>query len=127
MQTQAASIDRQANNAAVPPSGFRAPWVIFGAGLLARVLYMTLAHTWRVPYRQDHFEFGWEAARIARSVATGHGYSDPFILGNTGPTAWLPPLFPLMIAGCFRLFGVYTSRSGRGGSGLFTQRRCSIR
>jgi hypothetical protein len=69
---------------------------------------VTLAHTYRVTRFEDHFQFGWEAARIARAVATGHGYSDPFILGNTGPTAWLPPLFPLLIAGCFKLFGVYT-------------------
>jgi 4-amino-4-deoxy-L-arabinose transferase-like glycosyltransferase len=81
---------------------------MFWAGLIVRIAYMTLAHTYKVTRYEDHFEFGWEAARIARSLATGHGYSDPFILGGTGPTAWLPPLFPLLIAGCFKLFGVYT-------------------
>jgi hypothetical protein len=86
----------------------RLVWRIFWVGLIVRIAYMTLAHTYRVTRYEDHFEFGWEAARIARSVATGHGYSDPFILGNTGPTAWLPPLFPLLIAACFKLFGPYT-------------------
>lgn len=89
-------------------SASRLVWRIFWAGLIVRIAYMTLAHTYRVSSYQDHFQFGWEAARIARSVATGHGYSDPFILGNTGPTAWLPPLFPLMIAACFKFFGPYT-------------------
>jgi len=81
---------------------------MFWAGLIVRIAYVTLANTYRVTRFEDHFEFGWEAARIARSVATGHGYGNPFILGNTGPTAWLPPLFPLLIAGCFKLFGPYT-------------------
>jgi 4-amino-4-deoxy-L-arabinose transferase-like glycosyltransferase len=83
-------------------------WPIFWAALLVRVAYMTLAHTYRIHPYEDHFEFGWEAARIARSLVTGHGYADPFIFGDTGPTAWLPPLYPLLIAGCFKLFGVYT-------------------
>jgi 4-amino-4-deoxy-L-arabinose transferase-like glycosyltransferase len=86
----------------------RLVWRIFWVGLIVRIAYMTLAHTYKVTRYEDHFEFGWEAARIARSVATGHGYSDPFILGNTGPTAWLPPLVPLLIAVCFKLFGPYT-------------------
>ncbi|AXC11040.1 glycosyl transferase, family 2 [Acidisarcina polymorpha] len=86
---------------------FRPPVRIFWLGLMVRIAYMTLAHTYKVTQYEDHFEFGWEAARIARSLATGHGYSDPFILGGTGPTAWLPPVFPLMIAACFKLFGVY--------------------
>ncbi len=81
---------------------------MFWVGLIVRIAYVTLAHTYRVTRFEDHFEFGWEAARIARSVATGHGYGNPFILGDTGPSAWLPPLFPLLIAACFKLFGVYT-------------------
>jgi len=81
---------------------------MFWVGLIVRLAYVTLAHTYKVTRFEDHFEFGWEAARIARSLATDHGYSNPFILGNTGPTAWLPPLFPLLIAGCFKLFGAYT-------------------
>ena len=83
-------------------------WRMFWVGLIVRIAYVILAHTYRVTSFEDHFEFGFEAARIGRSLAIGHGYSDPFILGGTGPTAWLPPLFPLLIAACFKLFGVYT-------------------
>jgi len=86
----------------------RLPWRMFWLSLAVRIAYVTLAHTYRVTRYEDHFEFGWEAARIARSLATGHGYGSPFILGNTGPTAWLPPLFPLLIASCFKFFGAYT-------------------
>jgi 4-amino-4-deoxy-L-arabinose transferase-like glycosyltransferase len=50
-------------------------------------------------------------ARIARALVTGYGYADPFS-GHTGPTAWVPPLYPLLIAAVFRLAGVYTALSG---------------
>jgi len=34
----------------------------------------------------DHFGFGWEMGRIARSIALGEGFSNPYG-GHTGPTA----------------------------------------
>jgi 4-amino-4-deoxy-L-arabinose transferase-like glycosyltransferase len=99
--------DRQAQSPAKPHS----PRLIFWTALLIRVLYVTLAHTWRVRVNEDHFGFGWEAGRIARSLVTGQGYANPFITGHTGPTAWLPPAYPLLIAAAFKLFGVYTPLS----------------
>ena len=92
------------------PPNFRAPRAIFWTGLLLRVLYITLAHTYRIRLFEDHMQFGWEMGRIARALATGFGYADPFT-GHTGPTAWLPPLYPLVLAGVFKLFGVYTPLS----------------
>jgi 4-amino-4-deoxy-L-arabinose transferase-like glycosyltransferase len=93
-----------------PTRASRTPWRIFWIGLLIRVLYMTLAHTWRIRLLSDHFQFGWEMGRIARALATGHGYADPF-MGPSGPTAWCSPGYPLLLAGVFKLFGVYTSLS----------------
>jgi hypothetical protein len=87
---------------------------IFWTGFLVRVLYITLAHTYRIRLAEDHFQFGWEAGRIARALVTGYGYSDPFAnayIAHTGPTAWLPPLYPLLMAAIFRVFGVYTHAS----------------
>src|SRR6185437_16136854 len=82
----------------------RAPWRIFWTALILRLLYMTLAHTWRIRPYQDHFGFGWEAGRIARALVGGWGYADVFsdaAFPHTGPTAWLPPLYPLLLAGIF--------------------------
>ncbi len=71
---------------------------------------MTLAHTWRIRPYEDHFQFGWEMARIARALVSGHGFADPFH-GRTGPTAWVTPAYPLLIAAVFKLFGVYSAFS----------------
>jgi hypothetical protein len=96
------------------PNPLRAPARIFWVAFAVRVLYMTLAHTYRIRVSEDHFQFGWEAGRIARALVTGYGYADPFanaFLAHTGPTAWLPPLYPLLMAAIFRVFGVYTHAS----------------
>src|ERR1700733_4990702 len=101
----------------VPGRGLRAPWRIFWVALVVRVLYMTLAHTYRIRVADDHFQYGWEAARIARALVQGSGYADPFsnsFIAHTGPTAWLPPLYPLLIAAVFKVFGVYTLASAWG-------------
>lgn len=84
---------------------------LFWTGLIVRVLYLTIAHTYRFRITEDHFQFGWEMGRIGRALATGYGFADPFD-GHTGPTAWNPPLYPLLIGGVFRIFGVYTRTSG---------------
>ena len=89
---------------------FQTTWTVFWVAFLVRVLYMTLAHTYHLRTGQDHFEFGYEMGRVAQALATGHGYADPFI-GHTGPTTWVPPLYPLLLAGVFKICGVYTLRS----------------
>jgi 4-amino-4-deoxy-L-arabinose transferase-like glycosyltransferase len=89
---------------------WRAPWSIFWIALFVRIAYMTLAHTWHIRPYYDHFTFGYEMGRIARALATGYGYADPF-WGHTGPTAWVPPIYPWILAADFKLFGVYSSLS----------------
>lgn len=54
--------------------------------------------------------FFQETGNIARSLALGHGFSDLFRQG-TGPTAWLTPIYPLLLAGIFRAFGIFTATS----------------
>lgn len=54
--------------------------------------------------------FQTETGHIAFSIATGKGFSSPF-QRDTGPTAWLAPVYPYLLAGIFRIFGIYTLRS----------------
>lgn len=78
--------------------------------LLLRLAVITVGHTYRITPRRDHFQFGWEMGRLARSIATGHGFSSPTDLPS-GPSAWAPPLYPYILAGVFRLFGIYSPLS----------------
>jgi Dolichyl-phosphate-mannose-protein mannosyltransferase len=89
---------------------FAAPWVVFWVALAVRLAYVMLAHSYRMRPYDDHFGFGWEMGRIARALVTGYGYADPF-RGHTGPTTWVTPGYPLIIAGVFRLFGIFTPLS----------------
>ena len=58
----------------------------------------------------DHFGFGWEMGRVARSIDEGKGFSSPLPL-PTGPTAIVGPVYPVLLAGIFKLFGVYSTSS----------------
>jgi hypothetical protein len=65
-------------------------------------------HTWNA--FRDHLLFGFEIGRISRSLAEGHGYGNP-VLVETGPTAWMTPVYPYLLAGVFKLFGIYSRAS----------------
>jgi 4-amino-4-deoxy-L-arabinose transferase-like glycosyltransferase len=93
----------------------RRPLPAFFAWLLPLSLVLQIAsigifHQYRTRPGNDNFEFGWEMGRIGRSLALGQGFSNPYE-GNTGPTAWEPPLYPFLIGGVFKLFGVYSRAS----------------
>ena len=51
-----------------------------------------------------------EAGNIAFALASGKGFSNVF-RGETGPTAWLAPVYPLILAAIFKLCGVFTARA----------------
>jgi hypothetical protein len=56
-----------------------------------------------VPFQQ-------ETGNVAYALAQGKGFSDVFRT-DTGPTAWLAPVYPLFVAAMFKLFGVFTARA----------------
>jgi 4-amino-4-deoxy-L-arabinose transferase-like glycosyltransferase len=64
--------------------------------------------TWNA--RRNFWPFGWEVGRTARSIVEGHGFASPFG-GSTGPSALLTPVYPLLLAGIFKLFGIYSKLS----------------
>lgn len=100
------STDRQ--NAGTARLDTKSPWTIFWIAFFIRIAYMTLAHTWHLRPFEDHFAFGYEMGRIARALVTGYGYADPFT-GHTGPTAWVPPIYPWILAADFKVFGLYSA------------------
>lgn len=78
--------------------------------LLLRLAVITIGHTYRITPRRDHFQYGWEMGRLARSIALGQGFSSPTDL-STGPSAWAAPIYPYILAGVFKIFGIYTALS----------------
>jgi hypothetical protein len=51
--------------------------------------------------------FLFEPGNIAFSIANGNGFGSPFRV-DTGPTAWMTPVYPGLIAGLFKIFGIYS-------------------
>src|SRR5262245_17117177 len=54
--------------------------------------------------------FDQEAGNIALSLSEGHGYASLF-RKDTGPTAWLAPVYPFLLFLIFRFFGALTLAS----------------
>ena len=75
-----------------------------------RVLAILVLHTYKFRTNDQNFGFGWEMGRIGESIASGRGFGNPFI-SLTGPTAWEPPLYPYVIGGIFKVFGIYSHAS----------------
>jgi len=84
-------------------------WMVVVA-LVLRLTVMSFLYPERTDPARDHWRCGGEAGRIARSIAQGEGFSNP-LFGKTGPTAWLAPVFPYLLAGIFKVFGVYSKAS----------------
>ena len=89
---------------------WRSPqWMVLVA-FAVRVLWIALAHTYRIRTTENNFGFGWEIGRIAYSLAHGMGFSSPFG-GDTGPSAWTAPVYPWIVSLAFRIFGSYSQAS----------------
>jgi 4-amino-4-deoxy-L-arabinose transferase-like glycosyltransferase len=89
---------------------FSAPWAMVVVALVIRLVVMGFAYKIQLEPARDHWAFGWETGRVARSIATGQGFSSPYS-DATGPTALIPPVYTYLVAGIFKLFGVYTAFS----------------
>jgi hypothetical protein len=89
---------------------FTSVWFIAAAALGTR-----LAFTWDQQQKIPHqalatVPFDQEAGNIAFALSQGHGFSNLF-RQNTGPTAWLAPVYPLLLSFIFRIFGGFTLSS----------------
>lgn len=89
---------------------WRLPVVVLAA--FAIRLIVVASYFRQLPDANLHYEqFGWEVGWVARALASGQGFSSP-VYSFTGPTAMVPPLYTFLLAGIFKLFGIYTLASG---------------
>jgi hypothetical protein len=97
---------------AATPTGIPlVPAVLLAAGVLACAIYANLAlavkhkadYRFFPPFKRyvnanDNGHLGGEYFNMARSLVAGAGFAHPFDR-PTGPTAWQPPVLPLILAG----------------------------
>ncbi len=79
------------------------------ASNLPRLLGVPALNAWLPPFRANYDgnmvdHLGGEYRHIAVSLASGRGYADPFG-EHTGPTAWMPPILPLLQAALISALG----------------------
>lgn len=82
-------------------------FVILLVALLMRLL--VLNYTLHRPLT-GFYEHPWEMGLLANSLIHHLGYSSPFGV-PTGPTAFIAPGYPTLVAGVFLIFGAYTFQS----------------
>jgi len=86
------------------------PWIIASVALLLRVLYLVYrAHL--IPAEVlASAPFENEVGNVAAALVQGRGFCCVF-RQPTGPTAWIAPAYPLLLAAVFKLFGAFTITS----------------
>jgi Dolichyl-phosphate-mannose-protein mannosyltransferase len=89
----------------------RSPVVMVGVAFVLRMAFVLGFHLYRFSRSPSTFSFGWEVGSVAHAIATGQGFSSP-CQSPSGPTAMVPPVFPFLLAGIFKVFGVYSDASG---------------
>ena len=90
--------------------------------ILLTALVLRIGFAWHYQHGKPAQALGaisflYEPGNIAYSLATHNGFSSPF-RSNTGPTAWMTPVYPALLAGIFHLFGTYSYPSFLAAIGL---------
>lgn len=102
------SLDNSAGSGVQSGPSRRTLFVIFGLALLGRLMALLSTvtshpHNWL-------FSHPWEMGFLANTLLHGQGFSSPFGV-PTGPTAFIAPGYPTLIAAIFFVFGSDTFAS----------------
>jgi hypothetical protein len=90
-----------ASDSTIPPRSWTgaAVW-LFVLAFAVRMAFMLGLQTYLFDRIDDVSRFN-ETTYIAWSIADGKGFSSPFGPAYTGPTAWIPPVYPYLCATVF--------------------------
>jgi 4-amino-4-deoxy-L-arabinose transferase-like glycosyltransferase len=89
---------------------------LFAVALAVRLLAILVLGTAAEAEGKLAWDWGWEPASMAAALAGGQGFGSPFGV-ETGPSGWLTPLYPLIIAACLHVFDGVNAASA---TALFT-------
>jgi hypothetical protein len=85
-------------------------WFIAAAALGSRLAF-TYNQQGKIPHQIiSTVPFEQETGNIAFALSQGKGFSNLF-RQDTGPTAWIPPVYPFLLSLIFRAFGTFTLSS----------------
>src|SRR5581483_9201761 len=92
--------------------GDRLPRSLVAIVLLAvvlRGLVAVLTRSWHFSPERGFWAFGYEMGQIAAALARGDGFAWPG--PPPEPTAWMPPLYPAVMAAAFWLWGTFSPQA----------------
>jgi 4-amino-4-deoxy-L-arabinose transferase-like glycosyltransferase len=84
--------------------------LFFAVGFVLRFGFVIWARTY-IGSATTQTPFGAEVCRLAAHIVEGEGFRSPFHGVETGPSAWVAPVYPYLVALVFWLFGTYTAAS----------------
>lgn len=87
------------------------PMVIVGVAIALRLLVLVALDPARAAVGASAWEWGAEQACLADSLLRGQGFGDPWAQGS-GPSAWLTPIYPALLAACMKIGGGVSALSG---------------
>jgi hypothetical protein len=87
------------------------PAFIAGFAFVLRMFLVYVESHFGPKPAKDDLPYGLELGRVARAIAAGEGFSSPLLIADSGPTAWFTPIYPYLIAGIFKLWGIYSATS----------------
>jgi hypothetical protein len=87
---------------------FSTGFAVLVAFVLRILVFRSYLHEYDDKIVRDFTQFGAETGAVAASIARGQGFSSPLGGHVTGPTAWFAPLYPYLLAGVFKLWGVFS-------------------
>jgi len=77
-------------------------WMVLIALAVRLAVVPFVFDEWMSPYNIAHYEQG----NVAQALLAGHGFGSPFL--SNQPSAIMPPVYPLIVAALFRIFGIHT-------------------
>lgn len=87
------------------------PLFICVVAFLWRLLAISMVQPGPLDEASRLWKTGPEIINIASSLSSHKGFSSPFGI-QSGPTAWIPPIYPTLVAAIFTLLGLRSNAAG---------------